>query len=288
MATGIVYERWNGAGDQLFMVDNLDGKYTTLLENQELKRSMCDRVTGVGSNGIMEFLPPPSPDYFYKIIMHTGLGFCGPVPFCGNGSRCAAAYACTHGIVPREKWARFSFMAADGKHEAMFREDLVGEKHDVTITMRDITEVRRVAENDLFADSGTAHFVKFIETGTLASVRLVEDGRRFAKEQQMLSPEKFILTSWVEHRPDGIYARCYDTGSDGEIYACGSASAAIAAAHTVWEGEADGRKTKVIHWPGGDVQVQLSRQGAGFHDITLQSVVYKECEGIFHDQKAVN
>lgn len=276
----IKYERWNGEGDLLNIVDNRTGRYDKFFADTEGKRKM---VAATGANGIMEIREAPKgEDYAYHVVFHTGLGLCGEVPLCGNGSRCTVAYACTYGIVPRKMHNNFQFLAGDGVHDGSFVHDENKGEYFVTISMRDIKNIVKISEHDWFANSGSAHFVRFMPLGSIKSVDVMAEGRKLSKEIAYLAPDLAVLVNFVEDWPEGVLCRCYDTGMDGEILACGTASTCIAVIHASYKAEADGKRRKVVRWENGKIAVGYKKKGDQYTEVTLQSKVFCEVKGTYH------
>ena len=273
----IQFETWNGVGDKLNIVDNRNGKYKMFFADTEAKRKM---VSSTGANGIMEIQEPPKKEnYEYSVVFHSSLGQCGPVPVCGNGSRCTVAYACTHGLVTPEKYADYKFQAADGCHNASFKADKVNGEHIVKISMMDIKSVVNVSNDKWYANSGTAHFVKFVPVGTVNSIDLITEGHRLSEEYSYLAPGLFVLVNFVEDRGKELFGRCYDTSGGKEILACGTASTVIAVVHASSRRETDGHNKKIISWEMGKITVGYRKQGESYADLTLMSKVNMQISG---------
>jgi diaminopimelate epimerase len=237
-------------------------------------------VALTGANGIMEIQEPPKGEnYEYTVVFHSSLGDCGPVPICGNGSRCTVAYACTHGIVPPERYANYKFKAADGCHNASFKADKVNGEHIVKISMMDIKSVVKISSEEWYANSGTAHFVKFVPVGTVQSIDLIAEGQRLSEQYSYLAPGLFVLVNFVEDRGDNIFGRCYDTSGGNEILACGTASTVIAVVHASSKKEIDGHNEKIISWEMGKIAVGYRKQDESYTDLSLMSEVNIQIAG---------
>ena len=77
----IQFEKYQAVGDNFVFIDNRDGKYDEVLKDTELKKKMCDRNFGIGSNGIIEMKSHEK--YAFEMIYHTNLGNVSQM--CGNG-----------------------------------------------------------------------------------------------------------------------------------------------------------------------------------------------------------
>ena len=149
--------------------------------------------------------------------------------------------------------------------------------------MADIKEVMNVNNDpdEWFANSGTAHFVKFVPEGTLSSIDIIEEGERLSDQKKHLAEGMLVMINFVEDGAEGVRARCYDPGLEKEIMACGSASMAIAVIHAMKVQEQDGAHRKAVNWKNGAVVVGYTKTGSEFSANTLTSEVFREFKGTF-------
>ena len=109
--------KYQGAGNDFLIADNRDG---SIRLTEEQIATLCDRRYGVGADGLMLL---ESPDAYvpeegriqrssdgFRMTYYNSDGSGGMM--CGNGGRCIVAFAADMGITS------FSFMAADGWHDA--------------------------------------------------------------------------------------------------------------------------------------------------------------------------
>ena len=88
----IKFYKYQGNGNDFIMIDNLDGTYNGILKKEILL--LCDRNFGIGSDGLI--LIDKSDDLDFE------MNFFNPdasSSFCGNGARCAVAFAKYLGVV---------------------------------------------------------------------------------------------------------------------------------------------------------------------------------------------
>ena len=154
---------------------------------------------------------------------------------CGNGGRCIVAFAADRGI------GHFDFEAADGFHKANIIKDDHGVKT-VQLKMRDVTGMAHyeklsgvnVPSSGYFLDTGTRHYVRFVEG--LDSYDIVSEGRTIRFKSHELEPLGANV-NFVEPAEEGaIRVRTYEKGVEDETYACGTgivASAMASYAHGV-------------------------------------------------------
>lgn len=154
---------------------------------------------------------------------------------CGNGGRCVVAFAADRGI------SHFDFDAADGFHKANIIKDDHGVKT-VKLKMKDVIGMTHydrlggvnVPSSGYFLDTGTRHYVRFVEG--LDSYDIVHEGRTIRYKGHELEPIGANV-NFVESVGEGaIKVRTYEKGVEDETFACGTgivASAMASYAHGV-------------------------------------------------------
>jgi diaminopimelate epimerase len=90
----ITFCKFHGFGNDYIIIENDSIPYGIQLE--DLARSICDRHTGAGSDGIavLHVRDGETADYFCEIINPDG----STAGFSGNGTRCAVAYLYYRGL----------------------------------------------------------------------------------------------------------------------------------------------------------------------------------------------
>lgn len=147
---------------------------------------------------------------------------------CGNGGRCIVAFAADMGI------EHFDFDAADGFHSAQILHS-EGKMKTVRLKMKDVSEyVRYDSLSDVnvpsmgwFLDTGTRHYVRFVEN--LEAYDIVAEGREIRSKAAELLPVGANV-NYVEPIAEGIKVRTYEKGVEDETYACGTGIVASALA----------------------------------------------------------
>ena len=231
------FYKYQGAGNDFLIADNRDGHLKEIdgvLYGEDWSKSIaeiCDRRYGVGADGVM--LLDNSDKYDFRMAYYNSDGSGGMM--CGNGGRCIVAFAADRGI------GHFDFEAADGFHKANIIKDDHGVKT-VQLKMRDVTGMAHyeklsgvnVPSSGYFLDTGTRHYVRFVEG--LDSYDIVSEGRTIRFKSHELEPLGANV-NFVEPAEEGaIRVRTYEKGVEDETYACGTgivASAMASYAHGV-------------------------------------------------------
>ena len=207
------FYKYQGAGNDFLIADNRDG---SIVLSTEQIASLCDRRYGVGADGLM--LREESSMYDFRMVYYNSDGSGGMM--CGNGGRCMVAFAADMGLT------HFDFEAADGFHTAQILSSS-GSARTVRLKMKDVAEVTEyeslsgltVPSDGFFLDTGTRHYVRFVEG--LEDYDIVSEGRviRFGAEE--LQPVGANV-NYVEPEGGLVKVRTYEKGVEDETFACGT------------------------------------------------------------------
>lgn len=243
------FYKYQGAGNDFLIADNRDGHITekdgllaTVLEDgtlwQRSIESLCDRRYGVGADGLMLLAPGapatgdmPATDF--KMVYFNSDGSGGMM--CGNGGRCIVAFAkdCdVMGETDSDGVRKYVFTAADGLHEAYVLEDS-NEGKIIRLKMKDVEEYQAyetlsgvdVPSEGFFLDTGTRHYVRFVEN--LDEYDIVSEGRQIRFMAPELQPVGANV-NFVEPKDGVLKVRTYEKGVEDETFACGTGIVASA------------------------------------------------------------
>ncbi len=221
--------KYQGAGNDFVILDNRDLKYNDLTPEQI--KLLCDRRFGVGSDGLM--LLGPSEKYDFSMRYFNADGYEGSM--CGNGGRCLVAFAAHIGI------KKFEFEAIDGYHHA---EVLELGKHRCIVKLRmiDLGEYQKYSENAYFLNTGSPHYVEFVDN--VMEYPVDEKGKYWRWHKDF---EGGTNVNFVEICDNKIKVRTYERGVEAETYACGTGVTASSIATYLYsnKGFAD-RETMLI------------------------------------------
>ena len=228
--------KYQGTGNDFVMLDDRAAHWD--LANIELVQALCHRKFGIGADGLI--LIRSHVDYDFEVVYFNADG---SQSFCGNGARCAVAFASFLGIIPQDT----RFLAIDGPHEASITDGLVALK------MGDVSEIK---ENlgDAFVHTGSPHHVRWVEQ--------LEDYPVFEQGQ--------LLRHDPSYAPGGsnvnFVQKLGERGVENETLSCGTgvtAAALVCGALTY-------QKDIQIHTLGGDLRVTFEGNArTGFTNIWL-------------------
>ncbi len=196
--------KYQGAGNDFVILDNRELQYNHLTDKEI--RLLCDRRFGVGGDGLM--LLGPSDKYDFSMRYFNADGFEGSM--CGNGGRCLVAFAAHRGI------KKFEFEAIDGYHRAEVLE-YTPHRCIVKLKMIDLGECQKYSDNAYFLNTGSPHYVEFVEN--VKEYPVDERGKFWRWHKDF---EGGTNVNFVEIEDNHINVRTYERGVEAETFACGT------------------------------------------------------------------
>jgi diaminopimelate epimerase len=257
----ILFYKYQGTGNDFVMLDNLNGNYDDLSIDQIQK--LCDRRFGVGADGLI------------KINKHKQLDFemdyynsDGSKSFCGNGARCAVAFAAELGIDVKET----RFLAIDGPHSAF----KIGDQ--IRLEMSDVDGIEEW--NDAYiVNTGSPHFIKGVDN--LNDRDIVSFGKEIRYSEPFIKDG--INVNLIERTGrNDIRIATYERGVEDETLSCGTGATACAlvCSHLLEEFGEQYIRVKV---KGGELLVGFCRQRDGsFDHVTLSGPAVFVFKGEVH------
>jgi diaminopimelate epimerase len=244
----LVFEKYQGTGNDFIILDNRDGQYSVLQQHQIA--FLCDRKFGIGADGLM--LMNASVDYDFEMVYYNADGKTSSM--CGNGGRCMVQFAARHGI---HRYT-YRFIAVDGMHEAE-----IAQNGQIRLKMQDVHQVAYHAHH-MILDTGSPHLVQFVQH--LHDVDVFESGRNIRYSDAFR--ENGINVNFAEEMSDGVvHARTYERGVEDETLSCGTGVTAVAlmAAHNE-----KAFNQVLVKTPGGTLSVEFTKHSdQHFTDIWL-------------------
>jgi len=168
----------------------------------------------------------------------------GSKSFCGNGARCAVAYAGTLG-----KDVSFTrFMAIDGEHTA------ASSGESICLDMLPVNSVNQI-DSDFILNTGSPHFVRYV--ADLASENIVEFGKQIRYSDSYLA-EGINVNLAEEITDHAIRVLTYERGVEDETYSCGTGATACALIFGIKHG-LTGMNSVDVQVKGGKLRVEFEQ-----------------------------
>lgn len=252
----INFHKYQGTGNDFILIDDRSLQFPA--DNLKLISRLCDRKFGIGADGLMLIRPHHKVD-FTMIFFNPD----GSKSLCGNGSRCAMAFASELGIVD----THMQFETTDGVHDG-FRKEGIYHFH-----LHDVKKVT-VSNRQYFIDTGSPHHVEWVND--LNNFNLLEEGEKIRYSHVYLPSGTNV--NFIEKAPDKIKVRTYERGVENETLSCGTGVTACA----IVAGLEGYQSPVAIETKGGKLQVSFTKVDAQhFKDIYLAGPAEKVFEGIF-------
>jgi len=261
------FTKMNGAGNDFLLIDNRSGRIS--LSGDQIQ-GICDRRRGVGADGLI--LIEPAWHFDFHMSFFNGDG--GPAEMCGNGARCAAAFAVSLGMGSvDEELTSIHFGTESGGITATVRGQYV------SMAMMDAREMRlnvevqvaQAPENIHFMIVGTRHVIVSVEDAANLTHNYIMELGRALRHDPAFGPIGANVNFVSVDESDRIHIRTYEKGVEEETHACGTGSvaAAVVMAH---EGRGGSPRTVVQHG-GEELGVSFTPAADGAADVVLSGPV---------------
>ena len=209
--------KFSGAGNDFVVIDGREGDVSAFREVPRIE-ALCKEyktdglmILGSGDAGV---------DFTMEFYNPDGSGGM----MCGNGGRCIVAFADYLGVKPASGGV-FLFMAPDGLHTGEILERPSEGLWTVRIKMIDVQGITPML-GGYFLNTGTRHFVKFVED--VEQVDVDAEGKAL-RWNEAFAPIGTNV-NFVHVAPDGLHVRTFEKGVEGETLACGTGLTASAIA----------------------------------------------------------
>lgn len=258
--TNLHFSKFHGTGNDFVMIDNRNRHFKP--ENEHVAK-LCDRHFGVGADGLILIEEHPELDFTMRYFNADGK----ESTMCGNGGRCAVAFAKMLNMV-RQSSVRF--MASDGEHIAMIKDTAI------SLKMQDVSKVEK-HDSYMFADTGSPHYVTFADD--LNSIDVVSEGRKI-RYSKPFQPGGTNVNFVRVMTPDRIFNRTYERGVENETLSCGTGSVAAAiCAASLRQDDSNVMKVRTL---GGELTVRYRKDASGgYRDIWLEGPAQHVFDGTF-------
>tara|TARA_B100000795_G_C22805247_1_gene444402 strand:- start:4355 stop:5125 length:771 start_codon:yes stop_codon:yes gene_type:complete len=241
----LTFYKYQGTGNDFVMIDNRSKTFKK--GDSEIISHITNRHFGIGADGII--LIENDKELDFKMIYFNADG---SQTFCGNGARCAVAFAKKLNIIKEET----TFSAFDGTHFAEIENGII------SLQMIDVAEME-INENSVFMYTGTQHHVEVV--ADLNQYPVFEHGKKIRDSYQ--DPGSNV--NFVQQIDATTFrVRTYEKGVEDETLACGTGVTAVAIAmHKT-------NKTKSnlvsLEVEGGVLQVSFTEKKGTYESVFLK------------------
>ena len=209
----IHFHKYQGTGNDFVMIDDRENKFPA--DNAGLISKLCDRKMGIGADGVILIQNHPNLD-FRMVYFNPD----GSQSLCGNGSRCAIAFAQYLGIIQHKT----IFETTDGIHDAYIEND------SYHFHLHDVNAIEKKGE-DWFINTGSPHHIRVVED--LWQTDIISIGREI-RHSKPYQPDGTNV-NFLEKKAHGVAVRTYERGVEDETLSCGTGVTACAIAAGLME-----------------------------------------------------
>jgi len=239
------FYKYQGTGNDFVMIDNRAKIFPKNEINKILQIS--DRHFGIGADGII--LIEDDEKFDFKMIYFNADG---SQTFCGNGARCAVAFAKHLNIIQHKT----TFLAVDGEHFAEIKDDII------SLQMINVDDIK-VNENFVFMHTGTQHHVEMVND--LDKYPVFENGKKIRNSYDFPGSN----VNFVQQLNDTTFrVRTYEKGVEDETLACGTGVTAVAIAmHKTKKTNSNSISLPV---EGGNLEVSFDEKNGSYTNVFLK------------------
>jgi len=243
----IFFYKYQGTGNDFIMIDNRNLFFPK--DNSSLIHRLCDRHFGIGADGVILIENDAVSDFKMSYFNADG-----SETFCGNGGRCAVAFAKYLKIIT----SKTTFTGYDGSHYAEI------ENNTVSLQMIDVDDIK-INSNSVYAYTGTQHHVELV--ADLDKYPVFENGKKIRYSYD--APGSNV--NFVQKINETTFrVRTYEKGVENETLACGTGVTAVAVAmHKTGETTSN---TITLPVEGGELEVAFKVGNDRYTNIFLKGL----------------
>ncbi len=254
------FVKYQGTGNDFIM---LDGRGKNFSFSSDQIKKICDRKFGIGADGLIILLDHEELDFEMDYYNADG-----SKSFCGNGSRCAQAFARDLGMIKSAS----EFLAIDGKHEGAIEGELFATRMGDVGTDR----IEKIGD-DWFIHTGSPHYIRFV--GEVDQIDVFAEGRKIRNLEEY--KEEGTNVNFVQILENGIKVRTYERGVEDETLSCGTGVTAAALAYVLKKHLS--ANEVFVETKGGNLSIRLNHRAENsFDSIWLVGPAMRVFDGIFN------
>lgn len=240
------FYKYQGTGNDFVMIDNRNNVFDK--KNTALVSRLCDRRFGVGADGLILIENHENLD-FTMVYYNSD----GSQSFCGNGSRCAVAFAKQLGIIEKQAL----FLSTDGEHEAW-----INAEGKVSLKMHDVEQTEQ-GDDYFFINTGSPHYI--VENENLKELEIITEAHKIRYNERF--KEEGTNVNFISAKEGKLLIRTYERGVENETLSCGTGVTAAALSKAIKENLPYGKID--VGAVGGNLEVGFKKEGDKFIDIWL-------------------
>lgn len=242
----INFHKYQGTGNDFIMIDCTDRPIE--LSVQQIS-DLCNRRFGIGADGLICIYKHDHLDFEMKYYNSDGSR-----SFCGNGARCAVAFAHKLGLFDKE----VRFEAIDGEHSAIITDE------EVSLKMNDVNQIER-DDSSYVIETGSPHYISFVDN--IEQQDIVSFGKKI-RYSETYKNQGINVNLVAISKENSIEMLTYERGVEDETLSCGTGATAAALA-LLHKNQLKSEATVQVKVKGGRLKVKAIPSGDGFKAVYL-------------------
>lgn len=217
----IVFYKMEGAGNDFVVIDNRETLFS-LDDIVAFTPQLCDRRFGIGADGLLVLEHPQIEDVDYTMLYRNADG--SDAGMCGNGSRCLALFAATHGFDTSQRF---------NVHQSIYEAEIDNDTSSVSVSFPDVELPKSVLVNNqdlVQVYTGTEHVVQFVHQKYLHDEKELTRVGSIIRNDTLLNPPGSNVNFVCSTGEQVIDLQTYERGVEGLTLACGTGAIASAIA----------------------------------------------------------
>ena len=207
------FVKYHGAGNDFIMINGFDSP--ALNWNSAQRADLCRRHYGIGSDGIIVI--KPSDAHAFEMVYYNADGELGSL--CGNGSRCALAFAEEIGVIAKDEWVSYTAFGGDYRGRVNSQDDI---RIEVPVHQ---AVVKSLGDNQFFVDTGSPHLIILKKPDQ----NWIQDAYQYRWDDRF-KPEgcnvNFLWQESTSTRQEMWHIATYERGVEAPTEACGTGNIA--------------------------------------------------------------
>ncbi|GLR15705.1 diaminopimelate epimerase [Portibacter lacus] len=253
--------KYQGTGNDFIFLDGRND-VSAIKDNTPVIARLCDRKFGIGADGLI--ILEEGSEHDFRMVYYNSDG--SESTMCGNGGRCAIAFAKFIGLAKDST----VFDAIDGKHAGEILEDGW-----VELGMINVSKISNLKTNVYEMNTGSPHYVQLLKKGE--ALDIVDFGRKIRYNDQYKA--EGINVNAAKMLENGISVETYERGVEDETLSCGTGVTACAIAYNEFMGN-KGKNSVDVMTKGGQLKVSFMEKDGQYFDIVLSGPAVRVFEGV--------
>ncbi len=265
----VIFSKMSGHGNDFIVIDNRD--IDRKIDWSRQASVWCKRRVSIGADGLLLIEPSAVADFRMRIFNADG----SEAEMCGNGARCAAAFAVRKGIAQ----PKMVMETMAGPVGASVDGEMVAIQLTNPSFLRDVgfVELDGGKVHCYFLNTGVPHTIVFMDALSDVPADEIEKVGCELRFHDVFSPEGTNVDFVQVIRPGYIKTRTYERGVEEETLACGTGAVASAILSSVFRDAGDSPID--VEMPGGTLTVDFAIGEDSFGDVWLKGNVAFVYEG---------